>query len=160
MEPLNKKERTRVITQFTLAFIAGMLIILIPFWFFLRLPEYEHDIMAKDYREVQKQMKFQKEVFAAQVDTLTHAMARYDMPNQDIDKLNAYVGKMLSDMEQPFMNDTTWSARMYRDIVKAYDDLKKSRNLLLQSQKDLKECKEDLDKAKEEAKKNKDTMGG
>jgi hypothetical protein len=160
MEPLNKKERTSFIIKFSASFIIGILIVLIPFYFILRLPVYENAIMTKDFRNMQIQMKYQKDVFAIQIDSVKSMVNKYDLPNQDIDKLNADLGILLSEMEKPFVNDTTWSGRMYKNIVKSFIDLKKAKNDKIKSENELKDCKLDLEKAKEEAEKNKDTMGG
>lgn len=160
MEPLNKKERTKVIIKFSASFIIGILIILIPFYFLLRLPVYENTIMTEDYKNMQKQMKYQKEYFAVQTESVRKIFEKYDLPNQDVDKLNADLGNLLSEMEKPYTNDTTWNGKMYQNIVKSFIDLKKAKNDKIKSDKELKDCKQDLDKAKEEAKKGKDTMGG
>lgn len=160
MEPLNKKERTSFLLKFLVTFIIGILIVLIPFYFLLRLPEFENDIMTKDFRNMQEQMKYQKDVFAVQVDAAMSLVNKYDIPNQDIDKLNADLGLLISEMEKPFVSDTTWSGKMYNNVVKSFIDLKKAKNDKMRSQIELMECKKDLEKAKEEAEKNKDTMGG
>ncbi len=160
MEPLNKKERRKFIFRFSVAFIIGILIILIPFYFLVRMPSYENAIMAMDYKNIQKHVKYQKEVFAVQTEAARKLFEKFDLPNQDIDKLNADLGELLSEMEKPYAGDTTWVARMYQNIVKSFTDLKKAKNDKIKSEKDLIECKQDLEKAKEEAKKDKDTMGG
>jgi hypothetical protein len=160
MDPLNKKERTKFILRFSASFIIGILIIMIPFYFLIRLPASVNANMSEDYINIQKQFKYQKDFFAIQTESARKIFAKYDVPNQDIDKLNADLGNLLSEMEKPFSNDTTWSGKMYQNIVKSFIDLKKAKNDILKSDKDLKDCKGDLDKAKEDAKKNKDTMGG
>lgn len=160
MKPLNKKERTNFILKFSASFVVGILIILVPFYFLLRLPEYENVIMTKEYKDMQSQMRYQKEHFAVQVDSARHITDKYDLPNQDIDKLNADLGNLLSEMENPFITDTSWTGIMYKNIVKSFIDLKKAKNAVIKSEQDLKDCKKDLEKAKEEADKSKDTMGG
>jgi hypothetical protein len=158
MEPLNKKERTNLIIKFSAAFILGILIILIPFYFMLRLPVYENDILNKDFRNMQEQMKYQKEVFSSQVDSVKRMVIRYDIASQDIDKLNAEMATYLNLMEEPFNKDTVWTARMYRNIVQLFLDLKKAKTDKIRSEAEMKDCKKDLEKAKAEAAKGKDTM--
>jgi len=159
MEPLNKKERTGFFIKFLAAFVLGILIILIPFYFLLRLPKIEDRLKNEDYRNMQAQMRYQREFFSVQIDSVKRMIDKIGLPNQDIDKLNADIGMLLSGLEKPFVNDTTWSGRMYKNVVKSYIDLKKAKNDLVKSDKDLKDCKGDLEKAKADAK-NKDTMGG
>jgi hypothetical protein len=158
MEPLNKKERTNLIIKFSAAFIIGILVIMIPFYFMLRLPVYENDIMTKDFRNMQEQMKYQKQVFSFQVDSVKRMVIRYDIATQDIDKLNAEMANYLNLMEEPFNNDTVWTGRMYKNIVQLFLDLKKAKTDKIKAEADMKDCKKDLEKAKEEAAKGKDTM--
>jgi hypothetical protein len=162
MEPLNKKERSLFILKFTAAFAGGIIILLIPFYFILRMPSDENSIRAEDFNSIQKQIKFQEDVFAAKIDTARIIVQKYDLPGQDIDKLNADLGLLLSEMENTYQDKDTpaWIKKMYDDIVKSFIDLKKAKNDKIRSDNDLKECKQDLEKAKEEASKNKDTMGG
>jgi len=152
MEPLNKKERTSFIIKFSASFIAGILIVLIPFYFMLRMPAYENSILTKDFKNMQIQMNHQKEVFAVQIDSIGRMVDKYDLPDEDIDKLNADLGIMLSETEKPFVNDTAWSGRMYKNIVNSYIDLKKAKNDRIKSDNDLKECQQELEKIKEAAK--------
>jgi hypothetical protein len=160
MEPLNKKERTKFFIKFSFAFLIGILIIMVPFYFLLSLPEFENDVMTKDYKKIQERIKFQKEVFAVDVESARAIFDKYDVPNQDIDKLNADLGLLISRMEESYANDTTWSGIMYQHIVKSFIDLKKAKNDILKGNKDLDDCKKDLEKAKADASKGKDTMGG
>jgi hypothetical protein len=160
MEPLNKKERTKFLIKFSFAFLIGILIIMIPFYFLIQLPEIENDLMNKDYKKIQERVKFQKETFAVDVASARTIFDKYDVPNQDIDKLNADLGLLISRMEESYANDTTWSGRMYQDVVKSFIDLKKAKNDMIKGNKDLNDCKKDLEKAKADASKGKDTMGG
>lgn len=158
MEPLNKKERTNFIIKFSASFIAGILIILIPFYFILRLPVYENAILTKDVQSMQKLMMNQKNVFTVQIDSVKRMVNRYDLVNQDIDKLNAEMGSYLNKMEEPYTSDTSWSGKMYKNIIQLFFDLKKAKNDKNKIEKDLKDCSKELEKAKEEATKSKDTM--
>jgi hypothetical protein len=160
MEPLNKKERTKFFIKFSFAFLIGILIIIVPLYFLFDWPEFENAVMAKDYKNIQERIKFQKEVFAIDVESARAIIEKYDVPNQDVDKLNADLGLLISRMEESYANDTTWSGRMYQHIVKTFIDLKKAKNDVLKGNKDLGDCKKDLEKAKADAGKGKDTMGG
>jgi len=119
-----------------------------PILFLIQLPEFENEIMTKDYRNMQEQMKFQKEHFAVDIEMAKQISAKYDLPNQDIDRVNIRSRTLLSEMEKPYLNDTTWSGKMYRNIVKSYSDFKKSKkNDVLQKDKEVKECKQNLEKS-------------
>jgi hypothetical protein len=83
---------------------------------------------------------------------------RYDLAAQDIDKLNAEMGSYLNKMEEPYISDTTWSGKMYKNIIGLFFELKKAKNDKIKGEKDLKDCAKELEKAKEEATKSKDTM--
>jgi hypothetical protein len=158
MEPLNKKERTGFIFKFSAVFIIGILIVLIPFYFTLRLPDYENAILTKDVMKMQELMRIQKEVFAVQIDSVKRMVNRYNYPLQDFEKLNDQMASHLNKMEEPYINDTTWNARMYKNIIELFFDLKNAKKDKIKSDNELKDCKKDLEKAKEEAAKGKDTM--
>ena len=158
MEPLNKKERTGFIIKFSASFIVGILIILIPFYFILRLPVYENEMLTKDVRNMQKIMEYQKSVFTVQIDSVKRMVNRYELANQDIDKLNEEMGSYLTKMEEPFINDTSWSGKMHKNIIRLFTDLKKAKADKIKSENELKDCKQNLEKAKAEATKSKDTM--
>ena len=152
MEPLNKKERTSFIIKFSTSFIVGILIVLIPFYFMLRLPVYENALMTKELREMRILMQKQRDVYAVTIDSVMRTVAKYDLANQDIEILNARLATLISKMEEPFSNDTTWSGRMYNNIANSFLDLKKTKNDIIQSDNDLKDCQQELERLKEEAK--------
>lgn len=152
MEPLNRKDRNGFIVKFSAAFLAGILIVLIPFYFIFRMPVYENTLMTKDFKDMQLLMKYQKDVFAVQIDSIADMMGKYNIPGQEIDKLNADLGGLLSRTERPFVNDTSWSGRMYKTIVNTYIELKKTKNDKLNSDKYLQESQEELEKTKEAVK--------
>ncbi len=106
---------------------------------------------------MQELVKQQKEVFAIQVDSVKRMVGRYDLANQDIDKLNEHMGSYLAKMEEPFLNDTAWSGRMHKNIIELFVDLKKAKTEINKLGNELNDCKKDLEKAKEEGK-TKDTM--
>jgi methylthioribose-1-phosphate isomerase len=164
MDPLNKKERSTAFIKFLLLFIAGIVIILIPFYFLVGLPQEENSLVNEDLNVMQKELVFQRDVFAVQVDSVKSLISKFDMPGQDIDKLKGAIGLKLSEMEKSFAGDTTWRGKMYGNVVKCLSDLKESRSTIMDLNLKLKKCQESLDetgKELEKAKdKNKDSTGG
>ena len=156
MEPLNKKERTGFIFKFSAVFIIGILIVLIPFYFTLRLPVYENALATKDCRDMQKLLDDQKNFFAVKIDSVKRKVSRYDV--EDLNVLNGDLGILISEMGKPYSGDTTWTGRMYTNIIQLIINLKQAKTDKSLIEKELKDCKQELDKAKEEAKKSKDTM--
>ena len=155
MEPLNKNERNTGTLRFLALFIAGILIVMIPFYFLVRLPEKEQQVNSDQLTSLQDQLNFQKE-FTVRMDSARHMMDRYTMPEVDIDKLNADIGLILSEMDKSIGTEVNSSTGMYKSVINVLIELKKARqaNLkcsadLSKAQKDLAECMKEVEKAKE-----------
>ena len=174
MEPLNKKTRTGMFFKFLALFIIGILIVLVPFYFLIRLPQKQETITTNEYNTLDKQLKFQKDVFSIQMDSARSMLERFNKPGIDIDKLNADLGFLLSTMEKSIESDTSWANHMYRNILSTYLDLKKSRNSTISSggeveklreqladaQAELDKCNRDLDKCGKDLKEAQASGGG
>ena len=159
MKPLNKKERTNLLMKFAGIFILGVLIILIPFYFILRLPGIESGMQSEELRKLEEILKIQKEYYASKIESLETLFSKFNLPNEDLDKLNADIGFILSDIEHKIGADTTWRAKMNRRILNTYLDLKKTKNdhynlnsELVDCNKELEKCGKDLKEAKESGK--------
>ncbi len=150
MEPLNKKERSGTFIKFLILFIFGILIVLIPFYFLIRLPEKQQTIITKDYNSLEGQLKFQKETFSVQMDSARSMLDRYSKPGIDVDKLNADLGFLLSNMEKSIASDTSWTNHMYMNIINSYLELKKSRNSSLSSTDEVQKLKDQLAEAQQD----------
>ena len=129
MDPLNKKERTSVFIKFLVFFLVGIIIVLIPFYFIIQLPEKENRLLTEEYENLEEQLKFQKEYFAVQMDSVKSMLDKFEF-SEDVDFLNAELGSLLSEMNKSIVSDTSWRARMYQNIVQTYLDLKKAHNLV------------------------------
>ncbi len=160
MEPLNKKERSGFIFKFSAAFIVGILIIMIPFYFLIQLPKYEHSNLSKNLTELEKQIYYQRDTLAIQIDSLKRMVNKLDLPNPQVGLIDGEIGQYISKIQLNFINDTSWTGRMYKNIVKSYIDLENAKMSRLKLENDLKECKNDLEKAEKAAAKQVDPMGG
>jgi len=154
MEPLNKNERSKVTLRFLVLFIAGILIIMIPFYFVIRLPEKEQLVNSDQLNSLQGQLDFQKQ-FTVRIDSAMRMMDKYARPDVDIDKLNADIGLILSDMDKSIGTEGTSNNAMYKSIMNVLIELKKARSANLKctadldkAQKDLLECQKELEKSK------------
>lgn len=148
MDPLNKRERTETFLKFLGVFILGILIVLIPFYFIIRLPERENKLMNEKFRNLEEQLKFQKIYFAVRMDSVKNMLDDFDSPGIDIDKLNADIGFVLSDMGKSIVADTSWKAGLYKNVIQTYLDLKKAKNSILETRDNLKECQKNLKNAR------------
>ena len=160
MEPLNKKERTGFIFKFSASFILGILIVLIPFYFLIQMPKYEHSNLSKNLSELQLQMIYQKDTFAVQIDSVKRMINKFDVPNPDVGLIDGEIGLYISKIQLHFINDTSWTGRMYKNVVKSYIDLKDAKIGKLKFEKNLNDCKLELEKAEKAASKPVDPMGG
>ncbi len=147
MEPQNNKERKIVIRRFIAMFAAGVLLVTIPLYFTIRLPERENKQASEDLQNLQEQVNFQKDYFAVRVDSVKHLLDSYDSKNVDIDKLNADIGFILSEMENSIAADTSWVFAMNKTIIQTLLDLKKTRNSLLETSKELSQCRSSLNRS-------------
>lgn len=153
MKPLNKKERTTAFFKFLALFLVGILIVLIPFYFIIRLPYMEQGIKSDDIQKLEALFKVQKEYYAVQIDKLKNLFVKYDADGEDIDKLNADIGSILSEMDNTIGPDTAWRATMFKNVLNTYKDLKKTKNELGKCKFNLADCGSDLKEAKEAGKK-------
>jgi hypothetical protein len=160
MEPLNKKDRTGFIIKFSASFLVGILIIMIPFYFLLELPKYEHSNLSKNLTVLERQMNYQRDTLAIQIDSLKRLVNRLDLPNPQVGLIDGEIGQYISKIQLPFINDTSWAGGMYRNIVKSYIDLKDAKMARFKLEKDLNDCKKELEKAAKDAAKPVDPMGG
>ncbi|MCX6223462.1 MAG: type VI secretion system TssO, partial [Bacteroidia bacterium] len=155
MEPLNKKERSKGTMRFLVLFIAGILIVLIPFYFLIRLPEKEQQVSSDQLNSLQGQLNFQKE-FTIRMDSAMRLMDRYAEPGVDIDKLNPDIGLILSEMDKSIGTEVNSSTGMYKSVINVLTELKKARSANLKNSadlakalKDLADVQKELEKAKE-----------
>ncbi|MFO7617572.1 MAG: type VI secretion system TssO [Bacteroidales bacterium] len=153
MEPLNKKERTSGTLKFLALFIAGILIVMIPFFFLVRLPEKTQQVSSDELNSLQGQLAFQRE-FAVLMDSAIRMMERYDQAGVDTDILNASVGNLLNDINLKAASVGKEDARLYNSAFNALTELKKVKTTNLKNKadlakalKELEECQADLKKA-------------
>jgi hypothetical protein len=154
MEPLNKSERKKSTLRFLLLFIIGILIVLIPFFFLIRLPEKEQQVNSDQLNTMQGQLDFQRD-FTIRMDTVMSMMNKYPLPEVDIDKLNADIGLILSEMEKSIGTEDNSSTGLYRSAIKVLIELKKARNTNLKNAVDLSKMKKELDECMKELEKAK-----
>ena len=160
MEPLNKKERKGFIFKFSASFIIGILMVMIPFYFLIQLPKYEHSNLSKNLTELEQQIYYQRDTLAIQIDSLKRLVNKFDLPNPQVGLIDGEIGQYISKIQLHFINDTSWTGRMYKNIVKSYIDLKDAKMAKIKLEQDLNDCKKDLEKAEKAAAKPVDPMGG
>jgi biopolymer transport protein ExbD len=154
MEPLNKSERNRGMIRFLIVFVAGILIVLIPFYFLVRLPEKEQQVNSEQLNSLQGQLDFQKS-FTAKMDSVMKMMERYDLADVDMDKLNADIGLVLSEMGNSIKTGADDSGH-YQKVVNVLVELKKAKSGSLKSSADLDKARKDLEECQKEMAKMKE----
>ena len=155
MEPQNKKVRRNVFLKFFALFITGILLVTIPFYFTISLPDRENKDTAEELQTLQEQVNFQRDYFAVRMDSVKGLLDSYDSKSVDIDMLNADIGFLLSEMEKSFAADTSWRHGMYKNVVQSYLSIKKTKNTLKDANEDLSDCQDTLKKAKDNLKSSK-----
>ena len=148
MEPQNKKERSTIFRRFLIVFVVGILLIMIPFYFTIKLPERETKQTSEELQKLQEQVDFQKDFFAVRIDSVKQLFDGYDTKNVDVDKLNADIGFILSEMENSIAADTSCMNSMNEDIIQTFLDLKRCENSLKEVSQELARCKRSLTSTK------------
>ena len=106
----------------------------------LQILRQEQKITVKELQLLQDKIDFQRD-FAAQIDSVNLMFEGYYSQSVDIDKLNADIGILLSDMENSIPADTSWQSWMNITIIQTYLSLKKSHTSYIELQHELAECK-------------------
>jgi hypothetical protein len=140
MEPQNRKERRIVFQRFLALFIVGILLVTIPFYFTIRLPDRENKHTSAELQDLQEQVNFQRDYFAVRLDSVKQLLDSYDSKNEDIDMLNADIGFILSEMEKSIAADSTWRYGMNENIIQSLLSIKKTKSSLLEIEEKLSEC--------------------
>jgi len=144
MEPQNKPERNKSIRRFSALFIGGILLVAIPLYLTMRLPGRENRLTSEELQNLQAQLDFQRDYFALRMDSVKHLLDSYDTDGIDIDKLNADIGFLLSEMENSIAEDTSWRFNMYENIIDTYLSVKKTHNSLKEVSAELAKCRSGL----------------
>jgi hypothetical protein len=139
MEPKNKQERKKLTLRFLVFFIVAILIAIVPIYLTLQILRQENKIIVKELQLLQDKIDFQKD-FAVQIDSVYHMFEGYYSQSDDIDKLNADIGNLLSDMQNSIPADTSWQSWMNNTIINTYLSLKKSHTSYTELQQELAEC--------------------
>ncbi|MCK5279919.1 MAG: hypothetical protein KAK04_15295 [Cyclobacteriaceae bacterium] len=158
MEPQNKNKRRKVFLRFLALFIIGILLVTIPLYFTIRLPQQENKLTSEELHTLQEQVIFQRDYFAARMDSVKNLLDSYDSKDVDIDMLNADIGFLLSEMEKSFAEDTSWRKYMYENIVQSYLGIKKTKNSLIDVNEELSNCENNLKTAQSKPQKPKTTV--
>ncbi|MCE5347245.1 MAG: hypothetical protein LLG13_13295 [Bacteroidales bacterium] len=121
MEALNKKERNSAILRFSLWFLAGVIIICIPVILSSFLSDAEKNLsQAKwqdEYEKLAKEINFEKDTFALQVQTIMDLMKSKEASEIDDDAFNAKLMNLVSDIKKQTVIKTDWSGEMYRNTA-------------------------------------------
>ncbi|TLX71648.1 hypothetical protein E9993_19980 [Labilibacter sediminis] len=155
MKPENTKDRKSLFIRFIVFFILAILIVIVPVFVTLRLPAQENEQTSGELKALQDERDFQRDFFAVRMDSVKGLVDSYNSDDVDIDKLNADIGFLLSEMEKSIASDTTWRASMNKNIVATYLSLKKMQNKILEVHEELDEVTSDLAKCKKDLKSSK-----
>jgi len=158
MKPLNKKDRTNAFLKFLAIFILGMLIILIPFYFLIRLPEKVEEVKTEELTGFEEQIEFQRDYFAVQMDSVRTLLGMFKNPGIDFDRLSANIGILLAEMEAKIATDDSWRGKMNKNIIETYSDLKLSKASGIDVTDDLSDLEEEIEKLKEKLEECKDDL--
>lgn len=158
MKPLNKKDRTNAFLKFLAIFILGILIVLIPFYFLIRLPDKVEEVKTIELTGFEEQIDFQRDYFAVQMDSVRTLLNMFKNPGIDLDRLSANIGILLAEMEAKIAKDDTWRGKMNKNIIDTYSDLKLAKASGVDVSDDLSDLEEEIDELKEKLQECKDDL--
>ena len=158
MKPLNKKDRTNAFLKFLAIFIFGILIVLIPFYFLIRLPEKVEEVKTEELTGFEHQIEFQRDYFAVQMDSVRALLDMFRTPGIDFDRLSATIGMLLADMESKIAKDESWRGQMNKNIIETYSDLKLASASGIDVSDDISDLEEEIDKLKGKLEECKDDL--
>ena len=158
MKPLNKKDRTNAFLKFLAIFILGILIVLIPFYFLIRLPEKVEEVKTEELTGFEHQIEFQRDYFAVQMDSVRTLLDMFKNPDIDFDRLSASIGILLAEMETKIAKDESWRGQMNKNIIETYSDLKLARASGIGVSDDISDLEDEIDKLKEKLEECKDDL--
>lgn len=157
MEPLNKSERKLGTWKFLGLFIGGILIVLIPFYFLIRLPAQEQQVNNGQITNMKGQLDFQKE-FAVKMDSVMKMMEKYTLPDteNDNDKLRFDIGSILSDMGKLKGTESNGGTNIYASMLKVLLLLKTERETNFKNTESMDKLREEIADTKKELEKAKE----
>jgi transketolase len=117
MEALNKKERNSAILRFSLWLIICVLIISLPIILISQLKGEQQDLQAKENEALVKEINFEREYFAVQIQKILDLMKSRQTNEINSDTFNAELLNIVSDIKTQTENELNWRGDMYRNVV-------------------------------------------
>lgn len=131
MKPLNKKERNKAWFRVVGLFLICFIISLIVGFTTMNVKRVSDFNTSSELGKLKTHLKFQEEIFAPNVGTLTVNLAKIPKYKEEGINLNTFnndIGAMISKTKSGIVEDESWESKMYADVLKALSDLQVAYN--------------------------------
>jgi hypothetical protein len=129
MKPTNKKERANAYKKVAGVFIVTFALAMFLGFTTMNVNKLTDSKTKSDLQAVQDQLKFQKEVFAPNVEQMTKTLAKVPVfreQGENIDVLNSNIATLIGQTLNSVKDDESWESKMYKDVLKVYSSLQLS----------------------------------
>jgi hypothetical protein len=133
MDALNKKERNSAIIRFSLWFIGCLLLVCIPIIFTTSLKGDQLSQREKENDKLIKEISFEKDYFATQIQKIMDLMKRKQDGNLDSETFNAGLYNIVSGIKTQTDSIPSWRGEMYKNVVTIAEYLIKANKVIDES---------------------------
>lgn len=131
MKPLNNKERNKAFLKVTGLFLISFIIAVILGFTTLNTGKLSEQQSKSELDKLKSNLKFQKEVFAPNVDettTLLSKVPKAKETGENLEVLNQDIAALLSRTKGQVKDEESWETEMYKNIIQVLSDLQLSYN--------------------------------
>lgn len=131
MKPLNNKERNKAFLKVTGLFLTSFIIAIILGFTTLNTGKLSEQQSKSELDKLKSDLKFQKEVFAPNVDettTLLSKVPKAKETGENLEVLNQDIAALLSRTKNQVKDEETWETGMYKNVIQVLSDLQLAYN--------------------------------
>jgi hypothetical protein len=129
MKPLNQKERMKAYQKVVGLFILSFALAMVLGFTTMNVNKLTETKTKADLEKLQEQQKFQRDVFAPNIEEATKILVKvpvYRQEGENIEVLNSNIASLLSQTKNQVKDDGGWESGMYLNVLKVYSDLQLS----------------------------------
>lgn len=129
MKPLNQKERMKAYQKVVGLFILSFALAMVLGFTTMNVNILTETKTKTDLEKIQEQQKFQRDIFAPNIEEVTKILAKvpvYRQEGENIEVLNSNIASLLSQTKNQVKDDGGWESGMYLNVLKVYSDLQLS----------------------------------
>ena len=140
MKPLNKKERNRAFFKVAGLFLISFAIAVFLAFTTMQTQQLSETNSTRELEKLKKNLKFQEDIFAPHMSEVTVLLSKLPTAREqgeNIEVLNQDIGSKLSNTKNQIVEDESWEAKMYTDVIQVFSDLQLAYNEQLNMKEQL-----------------------